>query len=155
MTPDIVGLVRSPYPDPTSTPVQSTRDRTGSARVELREEYAPMLEGLEGFDFVWLITWLDRADRPAPDGRVVPFLLRHRGEAAPRLGVLATRHPSRPNPVGLSVVRLLRVEGATLHVGGVDCCDGTPVLDVKPWQQRLDVPRWDEGPDAVAAIRGG
>ena len=155
MTPEIVGHVRSPYPDPASTPVQSTRDTTGRGRVELREEYAPMLDGLEGFDYVWLLTWLDRAERPAADGHVVPFLLRHRGEDARRLGLFATRHPARPTPIGLSVVRLLGVEGATLHVGGLDCCDGTPVLDVKPWQQQLDVPRWDEGPDAVAAIRGG
>ena len=153
--PTVIGRVRSPWTTPTTTPFQSLHDTGGEGRVDLHARWAGLLEGLDGFDYVWLITWLDRAGRPAADGRVVPFLLRHLGPAAPRLGVLATRHPARPNPLGLSVVRLVAVEGATLHVRGLDVFDGTPVLDVKPWQQRIDVPRWDEGPEAVAAIRGG
>ncbi len=66
--------------------------------------------------------------------RVVPFL-----GSEPR-GVFATRAPSRPNPIGLSIVRLLRVDGCTLHLGNIDILDGTPLLDVKPYVPGFDRP---------------
>jgi tRNA (Thr-GGU) A37 N-methylase len=80
---------------------------------------------------------------------VTPFLLRGTGK---RVGVFATRYPRRPNPLGLSVVRVLGVESNVLHFAGVDLLDGTPVLDIKPWERHLDVP---EHPGGLAAIRGG
>lgn len=147
-----VGRVQTDYASPAATPVQTRRNPDAVGRVELDARYAPMLEGLAGFDYIWLLSWLDRAAAPDTDGRVTPLLLRHLGR---RLGVFATRHPARPNPIGLSVVRLVGIGGATLHIRGVDLTDGTPVLDVKPWQQQLDVPCWDDGADAVAAIRDG
>ncbi|MGE3285247.1 MAG: tRNA (N6-threonylcarbamoyladenosine(37)-N6)-methyltransferase TrmO [Pseudonocardia sp.] len=148
----VIGHVRSARTDPATTPIQSLRNPAEEAAVEMLPDYAAGLDGLAEFDHAWLLTWLGGAPPPAEDLRVVPFLLGHTGE---RVGVFATRHPARPNPIGLSVVRLLRIEGHHLHFAGVDLCDGTPVLDVKPWEQHLDIPRYAEGPDAVAAIRGG
>ncbi|MDQ3152902.1 MAG: tRNA (N6-threonylcarbamoyladenosine(37)-N6)-methyltransferase TrmO [Actinomycetota bacterium] len=114
-------------------------------------EFSAGLDGLAGFDHAWLITWLDRAPEPEPDLHVVPFLLHGTGQ---RVGVFATRHPARPNPLGLSVVRILDVDGGMVWFRGVDLCDGTPVLDIKPWEQHLDVPGYPDA-DAIAAIRGG
>lgn len=148
----VVGHVRCARTDPARTPIQTLRNPAEEAWVQMLPGYADGLDGLDGFDHAWLLTWLDRAQAPAPDLHVVPFLLGHTGE---RVGVFATRHPARPNPIGLSVVRVLRVEGDRLHFAGVDACDGTPVLDVKPWEQHLDIPGYADGPDAVAAIRGG
>ncbi len=116
----------------------------------LHPEFAAALDGLSDFDYAWLLTWLHLSDRTGPPAlRVEPFLLRGTGQ---RIGVFATRYPARPNPLGLTVVRVLGVEGNVLHFAGVDMIDGTPVLDVKPWERHLDVPAH---PGGVSAIRGG
>lgn len=147
-----IGQVRTGYTTPASTPVQTRRNAEAEGRVELDPRWAPMLEDLAGFDYAWLLTWLDHADAPPADGRVTPYLLGHLGR---RIGLFATRHPARPNPIGLSVVRVVAVTGATMVFRGVDLVDRTPLLDIKPWHAALDVPRWSEGADAVAGIRGG
>jgi tRNA (adenine37-N6)-methyltransferase len=85
---------------------------------------------LDGFERIWLIYWFDRARQA--EFKVIPYLDRE-----PR-GVFATRAPSRPNPIGLSCVRLLAVEGTLLRVADLDVLDGTPLLDIKPY-----VPDWD------------
>lgn len=148
----VIGRIRTARADPPATPIQSLRNPAEEARLVLDPEFAPGLDGLADFDYAWLLSWLDRAPDPPPDLHVVPFLLGHTGE---RVGVFATRHPARPNPIALSVVRVLAVEGNELRFAGVDLCDGTPVLDVKPWEQHLDVPGYASGPEAVAGIRGG
>lgn len=148
----VIGHVRTARTDPADTPIQSLRNPSEQARLVLAPEFAGGLDGLAGFDHAWLLSWLDRAPAPAADLHVVPFLLGHTGE---RVGVFATRHPARPNPIALSVVRILGVDGDVLRFAGVDLSDGTPVLDVKPWEQHLDIPGYADGPEAVAAIRGG
>lgn len=148
----VIGHVRSSRDQPAATPIQSLRNAREEARVVLLPEFAPGLDGLRDFDYAWLLSWLHRATQPAPDLHVVPFMLGHTGE---RLGLFATRHPSRPNPLALSVVRILGIDGGEMRFSGVDLCDGTPVLDIKPWQQHLDIPGYDRGPVAVGAIRGG
>lgn len=147
-----IGYVRSPHRDPARTPIQSLRDPATTGRVELAERFAGGLDHLDGFDHAWILSWLDRAGPAPPDGHVVPFMLAHTGE---RVGMFATRHPARPNPIGLSVVRVLAVDRSGFRFGGVDLCDGTPVLDVKPWQQDLDVPGYRDGWESVRRIRGG
>lgn len=89
------------------------------------------LQDLEGFERIWLISWFDRNTnwRPRP--------LPPRGPAK-RRGLFATRSPHRPNPVGLSCVRLLGIEGLTLRVGSLDLMDGTPILDIKPYISTID-----------------
>ncbi len=147
----VVGHVRTRRTEPADTPIQSLRNAAEEAYVEVFPEFTAGLDGLAGFDYAWLLTWLDRAPAPNPDLHVVPFLLHDTGE---RIGVFATRHPARPNPLGLSVVRVLGVDGTRVRFRGVDLCDGTPVLDIKPWEQHLDIPGYEDT-DAVAAIRGG
>jgi tRNA (adenine37-N6)-methyltransferase len=130
-----VGVVRSPFKVHVGTPRQSLTGDVRRAEIELRPGLQNLLADLSRFSHVWLLTWLHVArgwnDQVAPprDDR--------------KRGLFATRAPHRPNPIGLSVVRLLRIEGATLHVEGVDLLDGTPVLDVKPY-----VPDVDAVPDA-------
>jgi tRNA (adenine37-N6)-methyltransferase len=138
-----IGTVRTPYTAAEDTPIQAALNPEQEAVVELDPAYADALDGLDGFSHVWLVTWLDRphdgrtpATGPAPH-RVVPFLLRGTGR---ELGVLATRAPRRPNPIGLSLVRLLAVDGAHVRIRGVDLLDGTPVLDLKPWFPDADTP---------------
>ncbi|MFC4946521.1 tRNA (N6-threonylcarbamoyladenosine(37)-N6)-methyltransferase TrmO [Pseudonocardia sp. GCM10023141] len=147
-----IGYVRSRYREPAQTPIQSTRNTAAAGRVEVFPTHATALDGLDGFDFAWLLVWLDRADPPPPDGRVEPFMLVGTGR---RVGTFATRHPARANPIGLSVVRIVAVDAAGLDFQGVDTCHGTPVLDIKPWEQHLDIPGYQDGWAAVSAIRGG
>lgn len=138
-----------PAPD---TPLQSLRAPDTRGRIVVDDPWIPMLDGLVGFDHAWVLSWLDDADAPPADGHVTPLLA---PGADVRFGVFATRHPARPNPIGLSVITVEAVEGGVVSFRGVDLRDGTPVLDLKPWHRDLDVPRWTEGPAAVAAIRGG
>ena len=133
-----IGVVRSPFTRLEGMPLQSVAARDGRGTVEVREELAPGLKDLDGFSHIHLVTFLHRG---VPGGlEVLPFL-----DDTPR-GIFATRSPRHPNPIGLSVVRLLEVAGAVLHVDGLDLLDGTPVLDIKPY-----VPEFD----AVEAERTG
>lgn len=129
-----IGYVRSPFTDPVGMPIQPAAARGVRGAVEVLPEFCDGLADLEGFDRVILIYHFHRSEGYAL--RVVPFLDdRERG-------VFATRAPRRPNPIGLSVVRLVGVEGCRLEVEDVDVLDGTPVLDIKPY-----VPSFDAYPD--------
>jgi tRNA-Thr(GGU) m(6)t(6)A37 methyltransferase TsaA len=126
-----IGVVRSPFSELAGMPLQSVAGREVAGTVEILPALAAGLRDLEGFSHVHLLTWLHRAPR---DGalQLVPFLDEELH------GVFATRSPSRPNPIGLTVVSLLAIEGATLRVAGVDLLDGTPVLDLKPYVPEFD-----------------
>jgi tRNA (adenine37-N6)-methyltransferase len=149
-----IGYVRTSHSQVDLTPIQSLRNPLEEARLVVLPEYAPALEGLEEFDYLHLLTLLDRVPEHLPEqpGQLVqiPFMLQESGEA---VGVFASRFPVRPNRLGLSLVRVLAVRGRTVDFAGVDMLDWTPVLDLKPWEQHLDVPGWPS-PD-LAAIRGG
>ncbi|MCU0305089.1 MAG: tRNA (N6-threonylcarbamoyladenosine(37)-N6)-methyltransferase TrmO [Thermoanaerobaculales bacterium] len=125
-----IGVVRSPFSEPEGTPIQPSRADGARGTVELDEEYAGCLSDLEGFSHIILLCHLHRSGGWRPT--VVPYL-----DDVPR-GLFATRAPSRPNPIGLSIVRLVAIEGATLTVEGVDLLDGTPVLDIKPYVGEFD-----------------
>ena len=125
-----IGVVRTPFESPEGMPIQPSRAGGARGRVVVDPEYAPGLADLDGFSHVILLCHLHRA-RPHRL-RVVPFL------DDEERGLFATRSPSRPNPIGLSVVRLVAVEGAELTVEGVDLLDGTPLLDLKPWIGEVD-----------------
>jgi tRNA-Thr(GGU) m(6)t(6)A37 methyltransferase TsaA len=125
-----IGVVHSPFTEPEGTPIQPSRADGARGTVELLEEYAGCLRDLEGFSHVILLCHLHRASAWRPT--VVPYL-----DTEPR-GLFATRAPCRPNPIGLSVVRLGAIEGATLTVENIDLLDGTPVLDVKPYVGEFD-----------------
>ena len=125
-----IGTIRTPVAEPAGTPIQPSRAATAAGQVHIHEEYRDALKDLEGFERVWLIYWLHRAI--GPKLLVIPFL-----DTVER-GVFATRSPARPNPIGLSAVRLVRVEGLIVHVEGVDIVDGTPLLDIKPYVSEFD-----------------
>ena len=133
-----VGILRSPFTSPEGMPLQSVAADEVRARVEIRAELEPGLRDLEGFSHLHLITHLHRGRAGALT--VVPFL-----DDTVR-GVFATRSPLHPNPIGLSIVRLVEVSGCSLVISGVDLLDRTPVLDIKPY-----VPTFD----CVAAERTG
>jgi tRNA-Thr(GGU) m(6)t(6)A37 methyltransferase TsaA len=144
-----IGQIHTRHTDPSTTPVQSSLNRSETGTVELYPEYAPGLLELDGFDEVWLLTWLGPNPGSAPvPMRQVPFLLT--GARRP-VGVFAMRGPRRPNPIGLHLVRLLELTDTGFRFGGVDMVNGTPVLDIKPWVAPLDVPPVDD----PATIRNG
>ncbi len=130
-----IGIIQSPFTRQAGTPIQPRFAADVKASAVIDERYADGLYRLEGFERIWLLTWLDRG---APARlRLKPY------RADIECGVFATRAPSRPNPIGLSCVRLVRIEGTTLHFSEVDLLDGTPLLDIKPYS-----PRFDSYPDA-------
>lgn len=133
-----IGWIRSPYREHAGTPVQPPFGDQAT-EIEIDETYRDALADLDGFDWIWVITWLDRAKPWRP--LVVPY------RDTVERGLFATRAPSRPNPIGLSCVRLLSIdfESGILHLESADFLDGTPVLDLKPY-----IPRVDAFPDAGA-----
>jgi tRNA-Thr(GGU) m(6)t(6)A37 methyltransferase TsaA len=147
-----IGVIRSGHADPERTPIQPVFAEGCLGRAEILPQYAEGLCDLEGFSHVYLIYHLHRA---APSRlKITPFL-----EDSER-GIFATRAPCRPNPIGLSVVRLLGREGQVLHLDGLDILDGTPLLDIKPYSGRFDRIEtsrdgWQEGLEDAEARRRG
>ena len=147
-----IGVIRSPYTVASETPIQPVYAEGTEGRAEILPEFADGLRDLEGFSHVVLIFHFHRA--AGVRLLVKPFL-----EDVER-GVFATRAPCRPNPIGFSVVRLVRRDGTVLHLADVDVLDGTPLLDVKPYVARFDHREdvrsgWQDGIDeATARIRG-
>jgi len=129
-----IGIIRSPFPKPEGTPIQPRFAGAARGEVILDEAYAEALDDIEGFGRVWLVTWLHLVDGWKP--RVIPF------RDTREHGLFATRSPCRPNPIGLSNVRLLGRSGRRLEVAEIDVVDGTPLLDLKPY-----VPEFDAHPD--------
>jgi tRNA (adenine37-N6)-methyltransferase len=132
-----IGIIRTPFLEASGTPIQSAYGKDIEGRVLLNEAYASALDDIEGFERLWLIYWMDRVGQFKP--RVVPY------RDTKEHGLFATRSPSRPNPIGMSVVRLLRREGSTLHIADMDILDGTPLLDIKPY-----IPEFDAHPVSKA-----
>ncbi len=132
-----IGFVRSPFVEKVEAPRQPTAASGVEGTVDVLPPYADALADLEGFERIWIVFWFDRVTGWRP--KVLP----PRSEV--RRGVFATRSPHRPNPIGISAVRLERVEGLVLHVRDLDVVDGTPVLDIKPY-----VPYADAFPEAGA-----
>ncbi len=125
-----IGVIRSPHSQAAATPIQPVYAEGVSGRAEILPEYADDLRDLEGFSHIFLIYWFHKA--AAPRLIVKPFL-----EDATH-GVFATRAPCRPNPIGFSLVRLVKREANVLHLEDVDILDGTPLLDIKPYVTRFD-----------------
>lgn len=137
-----IGVVRSSVVDPRNVRLDEAR-----CHIVLHEDHRAALHGLEGFSHIIVLTWLDRVtdaerliaqEHLAGNRSLGPF------------GVLALRTHHRPNPIGLTVVALERVEGAILTVRGLDAVDGTPVLDIKPY-----LPPYDSRPEALLPAWAG
>lgn len=125
-----IGVVHSPFTDMEGTPIQPTRAGEAKGSVDVFAEYTEGLSDLGGFSHIILVCHLHRSTRYQL--KVLPFL-----DTEPR-GVFATRAPLRPNPIGLSIVKLCELEGNRLRVEGIDLLEGTPVLDIKPYVGEFD-----------------
>ena len=125
-----IGTIRSPFRSTQGMPIQTVAAADVEGELEVFEAFAPGLRDIEGFEYLIVLTHLHQATEKL---EVVPFMdtVSH--------GVFATRAPARPNRIGLSIVRLMDVQGRVLRFRGNDMLDGTPVLDIKPYVPRLDV----------------
>ncbi len=124
-----IGIAHTPFTGPEGMPIQAAfSDAVGM--VEIYADYVDGLQDIAGFDYLMLLYHFHMASRESL--RVTPFL-----DDQPR-GVFATRAPTRPNRIGLSVVRLLKVAGNILEIGNVDIVSGTPVIDIKPYVPAFD-----------------
>lgn len=125
-----VGVVHSPFKEPNGTPIQPTAALDVEGSVEVFPEYVDGLKDLEGFSHIILLCYMHMAGRPKLHVR--PFM------DDELHGVFAVRAPARPNSIGLSTVRLDRIEGNMLYVRDLDIVDGTPLLDIKPYVPKFD-----------------
>jgi tRNA-Thr(GGU) m(6)t(6)A37 methyltransferase TsaA len=126
-----IGVIRSEHKEADETPIQPAFAKGCTGRAEIFPEFAPGLQDVCGFSHVYLIYHFHRAE---PAKLIVkPYL-----QDIER-GIFATRAPCRPNPIGISIVRLLRCEDNMLYFDGVDILDGTPLLDIKPYTSMFDI----------------
>ena len=125
-----IGVIRTPYKE--SAPYQPIDGDEGDFRLVLDPIYEQGLKGLETFRYITVLYYLHRVEGD------VELIVRPPWAGGVAVGVFASRAPNRPNPLGLSVVRLLGVEGNVVRVSGLDVYDGTPLLDIKPYVRELD-----------------
>lgn len=125
-----IGIIHSPFKDPAGTPIQPTASQGIHGQVEILPEFTPGLKDLDGFTYIILLYYFNRVREVRLE--VKPFLDDH------IRGVFATRAPVRPNPIGLSVVRLVNINDNVLEVADIDVLDGTPLLDLKPYVDKFD-----------------
>jgi tRNA-Thr(GGU) m(6)t(6)A37 methyltransferase TsaA len=126
-----IGIIHSPFKEAKGTPLNPKFAKGVRGTVEVFDAYAEGLKDLDGFDRIWLVFWFDRA---APTKLITPVYL----DSTPH-GIFATRAPSRPNPIGLSCVKLLGIQKNILEVEEIDILDGTPLLDIKPYSPHADI----------------
>lgn len=126
-----IGVIHSPFKEPRGTPIQPAGAKGTDGIVEIFPEYAEGLKDIEGFSHIILLYHFHLSKGPALIAK--PYM------ADETHGVFAMRGPNRPNPIGISIVRLVKVEGNMLHIRDVDIVDGTPLLDVKPYVPEFDI----------------
>jgi tRNA-Thr(GGU) m(6)t(6)A37 methyltransferase TsaA len=125
-----IGIVHSPFVSSNEAPIQPRFAAGAEGQIELYAEYEEALSELDRFSHIVLIYHLHLVKRS---------LLKVKPSHSDSLrGVFATRAPQRPNPIGISTVRLKAIDGTTLHVIGIDIVDGTPLLDIKPFIPTID-----------------
>jgi tRNA-Thr(GGU) m(6)t(6)A37 methyltransferase TsaA len=125
-----IGLLATPYRSRSGVPIQGVFDPDSQGKAKIFEAYEEGLKDLEGFSHIILIYVFHRSK--GYDLVCRPYMEEERH------GVFAMRAPRRPNPIGFSVVRLLKREGRILHLSEVDMLDGTPILDIKPFAPKFD-----------------
>ena len=134
----MIGVLRSCFPEKFGTPRQAHLVPGSTATLTIASEHKPeqSLSGLERFSHVWLLSYLHLNTNKRLVAKVHPPRLKGK-----TVGVFASRSPHRPSPIGLSLARLVRIDGATLHLSGIDLVDGTPILDLKPYVPDSDIIR--------------
>ena len=125
-----IGIIHSPHYTLEDMPIQPKGASGVEGYVLVDEEYIDGLQDLEGFSHIYLLYSFHKAKRT--ELLVTPFMDKQ------TRGVFATRSPLRPNHIGISIVRLKRVEGDKVVVEGIDILDGTPLLDIKPYMEKFD-----------------
>ena len=147
-----IGIIHSPHTDLSRTPIQPVFSKGIRGSVELFPEYCDGLKDLDGFSHIYLFYYFDRSTEIKL--RVKPYL------EDTIHGIFATRAPHRPNKIGMSLVRLLKIKQTILEVEEIDILDGTPLLDIKPYVERFDMRSgvrsgWQEKiSDGLANLRG-
>ena len=126
-----IGIIHSPFKELTGMPIQPAFARKTEGIVEIFEDYQDGLKDLVGFSHIMLLFHFHRSQGFRM--HVVPYMDNQ------KRGLFATRAPRRPNPIGLSIVELLKVEDGKLHIRNVDMVDGTPLLDIKPYVPEFDL----------------
>ena len=126
-----IGIIHSPFKDINGMPIQPVGARGVAGQIEILPDLQEGLKDLDGFSHIFVIYHFHGASGYSL--LVKPFLDKSQH------GVFATRAPKRPNSIGLSVLKLVKVDGNILHVENVDILDGTPVLDIKPYVPAFDV----------------
>lgn len=124
-----IGVIRTPFKSSEDTPIQSSNS-DAKGHVDIATEYLDALKSLDGFSHIILVYWFHRAKPPKM--RMKPFL------DTEEHGLFSIRAPSRPNPIGISTVKLISIEGTRLNLEGVDMLDETPLLDIKPFVPEFD-----------------
>ena len=142
-----IGFVRSPYKETAAIPKGLGAKHEAEGILELLPEFEPGLTDIDGFSHLFVIWAFDRSDGFELIGRTPADNRPH--------GVFATRSPRRPNPLGLTVVELLRREKGSLHVRGLDMLDGTPILDIKPYLSTIPKEKLRRGWLAEAEVTRG
>ena len=147
---DYIARIHSDFPTKFGIPRQSGLADALVSQIVFEPDYRnpDCLRGIDGWSHLWLIWRFDRI----PDGQWAPTVAPPKLGGKTRVGVFATRSPFRPNPIGLSSVKLVKAdlhtkEGPVLYVAGADLADGTPIFDIKPY-----LPYADSHPDAVDAF---
>lgn len=125
-----IGIIRTPFTSKDKIPIQAGKSDI-VAEVEVFPEYSPGLESLDGFSHIILLYWFHRAK--SPKLKITPFL------DTQERGLFSTRAPSRPNPIGLSIVKLIQVQGNTVTFQGADMLNDTPLIDIKPYVPEFDI----------------
>lgn len=126
-----IGVIHSPFATKEECPIQPPYASGAVGRVEVFAEFAAGLKDIEAFSHVYLLYLLDRAGK-------VELVRQTFLDDVPH-GIYASRHPCRPNGIGMSIVKLLRCEGGVLEVEGIDVLDRTPLLDIKPYMPKFDI----------------
>ncbi len=123
-------------------PVGRVVKKGDPAIIEILPQYIPALDGLAGFSHIWVLFWFHGND--TPENRAILKVHPRKDPANPLTGVFATRSPMRPNLIGMTCCRLVKVEGRRLTVAGLDAWEGTPIVDIKPY-----IPASDALPEAA------
>jgi tRNA-Thr(GGU) m(6)t(6)A37 methyltransferase TsaA len=126
-----VGIIHTQIYEKKDTPIQSSRSEIPGT-VEIFSQFSEGLDGVEEFSHIILLYIFHRLEQPA-NLRVQPFL------DDKKHGIFATRFPARPNPIGFSVVHVIKVEGNLIYFQGADMWDGTLLLDIKPYVPDFDI----------------
>jgi len=134
-----IGRIRTPWTNRKNCP-KNARESDAACTVEIDARFAPGLKDVESCSHLVLLYWMDKAPRN--------LVLQVPGQYGEQHGTFALRSPARPNPIALSVVKLLKIDGNELQVVGLDCLNGTPLLDIKPYFASTD-----SVPDAAVGWR--